>query len=80
MWVPLPYVLSKCTQGVVGGAVVSLLGPDYMSWAGLVNRDDFQPGITWAQLAGLARFAEMTFSPVLTQMIIARVILITFFW
>ncbi len=49
----------------------SMLGPDYMSRvgpvsrAGSVCRDDFQPGITWARLAGLARFAEMTFSPVL---------------
>ena len=34
-----------------------------MSRAGSVRRDDFQPGIAWARLAGLARFAEMNFQP-----------------
>ena len=39
------------------------LRPDYMSRAGSVRRDDFQLGITWARLSGLAQFAEMNFQP-----------------
>ena len=53
--VVFPYIW-KCNH-----AALTEFGPDYMSRAGSVCRDDFQPGITWARLPGLARFAEMTF-------------------